>query len=343
MWDDIEYQGDFYEHNFNDSDSDMDYSSAQKFSMIKGAKAAVVGESKTQDGYKSVWKHGIAADLNVRRFPAILRTNRQIYSEALSLLYTELELHLQPGDVLCMNTGKDIVKASERVWRHNPLQGIGTTNPNGQTIYPKPELDGPMEPHVLARFKKIIFEMDFSWEMETLEAETDRNAEGEQNVQDPIAPSLFVNEDLTINPEDEAKLLAFYRRSTIIHQLVKILSNSSDIVRLDMRLDVEVLCHDHIILDSDSENDDESNEATRNTDVANERAIEIFLDSGLLKPLEKLSVVRSFNFEFDRPDFTDRESSVEQGWGFWKPKPEYGRMLSDLKQKIERNYHVEDD
>ena len=122
-----------------------------------------------QDVPTSIWKHHVGwkkkdgkekedeeeeeqedeqeVEVDVRRFPAILCTNRQIYNEASYLFYSELEVHIQPGDVLCMNTGKDIVKASERLWRHNPLNGTGTTNSSGFTDYAKPELEGVLEPH----------------------------------------------------------------------------------------------------------------------------------------------------------------------------------------------------
>lgn len=154
MLDYNEYQGDFYEHNFfSDSASDRDYA------------ALALSESKMQLGHKAPWEEedtdhkeeqgtdheGERArdqERTVQRFPAILRANRQIYSEASSLLYTGLQVRLQPGDFLCMNAGKDVVKASG-IWRHNPLHGIGTTNQSGQTIYATPELDGFMEPHVL--------------------------------------------------------------------------------------------------------------------------------------------------------------------------------------------------
>ncbi|CAD6580877.1 MAG: hypothetical protein ASARMPRED_000360 [Alectoria sarmentosa] len=328
MWHGTEYQGDFYEYNYNNSDLDMDYSYLDSLSKMRDAEANLSRGSTLQDGHKSVWK-GDNDKFDVRRHTAILRTNRQIYNEASSLLYTELIMHLQPGDVLCMNTGKDIVKASERLWRHNPLHGIGTTNPSGQTVYAKPECHGVMEPHVLARFKKITFDMDFNWEFETLEAERYQQVTGDQP-----APSLFVDENLTVNPEDEAKLLVFYQRSTIIHQLVKILSNSPDIFRLEIRFDIEVLGRYDMSLESDSEDEEEDEKTDRKMDVANERAMELFFDSGLLAPLEKLSNVRRFQFEFDALDCNGE---------IYKPTSKYGRMLRDLKLKIERNHAVRDD
>ena len=330
MWHDTEYEGNFYEYNYSDSPSERDY-------------AVLVGENKVQHGHKTPWEEEeeeeeeIDLEEDVQRFPAILRTNRQIYNEASSLLYSGLEVYLQASDVLCMNPSKDIVKASERVWRHNPLHGLGTTDKSGQTIYAKPALDGYMEPHVLARFTKIVFDLEFSWEAETLEAEVKQQTEEDQTAL--VAPSLFVNDDLTINPQDEAKLLAFYRRSTIIHQLVKILSNSSNIVRLMISIDIQVLARYDMDLDadsdSDSEEDDESIETTKKMAVANERAMYLFLDSGLLAPLEKLSNVQSLDFDFS--------SALDRNDEAYQPTSKHDSMLSDLKQRITRNYAVKDD
>lgn len=284
-----------------------------------------------QDTHESIWKCGLEEDVNVGRFPAILRTNGQIYDEASYLFYSELEVILQPGDVLCMKTGKDIVKASERLWRHNPLNGTGTTDSTGLTVYSMPELDGVMEPHVLARFKRIAFELDCSWEMEALEAQVNRHmANGEKRT----APSLFINEDMTVNPWDEVKLLAFYRRSTMIHQLVRIVLNSPRLFRFRMTVDIEVLARYDMNMDSisDHEKDGYMSDLTlEKTQIASHRAIELFLDSGLLAPLEKLSNVQSFAFDITAADI-EREN--------YKPTPKHSKMLLDMKTKIEHNYTV---
>ena len=64
-------------------------------------------------------------------------------------------------------------------------------------------------------------------------------------------------------------------------------------------------------------------------DVANGRAMEIFMDGGLFAPLEKLSNVRSFEFEFTWINHDDKT---------YQPKSRHERMLNDLKQKIKDNY-----
>lgn len=293
LWEGIDYQGNFYEHNYN-SDSDMDDIIPFCPSNIERAGPSLTDESEMQDAPE---------DLKIERFPAILRTNSQIYNEASTLLYSELNVCLEPGDILCMNNHTDIVDASEKVWRHNPLQGIETKDQGGLTVYETPELDGVMEPHVVARFKKITVDMDFHyWEVGTLEALRSRQMEGVPIPRDRIAPSLSISDNLTVNPEDEKRLLAFYRRSAIIPQLVKILANCAVIVHLDMILDLKVLAkYQDTYMDTGSEDDENTSICTDSdvkVDIVNERAIDLFLESGFLAPLEKLSNVRQFTFNF---------------------------------------------
>ena len=272
---------------------------------------------------KSIWKlrEGYEdLDLHARRYPNILRINRQIYSEASSMLYSELRVNLQPGDVLCMKTCEDIAEASEKVWRHNPLDGIGTTNETGQTVYSKPRLDGVMEPHVLARFKKFAFELDINWEVEL-----DQRLRENHTMQHNVAPSLFVHGNMTVDPQDEADLLAFYRNSTLINQLVKILSNSLDIVSLYVSFEFQVYVRDVKELDAYYH----EAEDFKKVDLANGRAMEIYMDGGFFAPLEKLSNVRSFEFQFTRINHDGED---------YEPKERHEMMLTDLKQKIKDNY-----
>jgi hypothetical protein len=99
----------------------------------------------------------------------ILRSNRQIYSEASSLMYSELIVVLTPGDIVCLRPNLDDISAPNRgVWRHNPLAGIGVLGPHNRRIYNTPEMDGKMEPHVFSRFKHISLELEFNCNPEDL-------------------------------------------------------------------------------------------------------------------------------------------------------------------------------
>ena len=197
-----------------------------------------------QDAHGRIWKHDME-DQNVRRFPAILRTNRQIYDEASSLLYSELNVILQPGNALCFEIGRDIVKASERLWRHNPLNGTCTTSSSPLTVCGTTTSDGVMARHVLARFKRFTFDLDFNWGVEGFEVGVNPHM---TNGDDNTAPSPFVNEAVTKYFENEA--LKKYseneaRRSTIIHQLIGTVSNSRGPVHCHMTMHIEVLAsHD---------------------------------------------------------------------------------------------------
>ncbi|KAE9376241.1 hypothetical protein N431DRAFT_435657 [Stipitochalara longipes BDJ] len=66
-------------------------------------------------------------DEKYRMHPTILRANKQIYSEASSLLYTEGIIVLEAGDIVCLSrTPLDIFGAPYHgAWRHNPLNGSG--------------------------------------------------------------------------------------------------------------------------------------------------------------------------------------------------------------------------
>ena len=263
----------------------------------------------------------------VQRFPNILRTNCQIYDEASYLLYSELSVKLLACDVVCIGTGKALMPGPERTWRHNPLSGTGTTNASGLTVYARPELGGDVEPHVFARFKKIAFQLDFDWEMGARQTLEDENALYEDRL------NLSVNNNLIVDAEDEAKLMNFYKRSTSIDQVAKVLSNSSDILRLDVCFkfdDLAVYYDDGSDSEADASPADKmENKMAKKTAVVKERGIEVFLDGGHLAPLEKLSNVRSFKFNYD---FRDRNGE------FYKPTPKHAKLLLDLKQKIERNY-----
>ena len=101
-------------------------------------------------------------DAAEQRTPAILQTNRQIYNEASSVLYSELQLVVRPGDALTEATVA-FVKRSEDVWRHLPSDGFGRKNATGQTIYDKSEMDGAMEPHFFKRFQRVRYEVAFDF------------------------------------------------------------------------------------------------------------------------------------------------------------------------------------
>lgn len=322
-------------------------------------------ESEKEDGHdiqflekKISPKRVLENGLKTKRHLAILRTNRQIYDEASALLHSDLTIDVNPGDAVTDGPGNAIVKPTKKVWRHAPINDISSTNSNGQTIYKSLPLDGPVEPHVFARFEKISYLADFTFEP------------------DQAAPSLYVNDDLSVNDEDAAKFVSYLttatsttrwfedpipgrsfdngRRETlqdvaditissvsvshpstagIIQNFVDLLSNSPFIRHLELTLTVEVRCKnpiDDLGSDSDDESDSQEAKDDEKVEVADERATELFLESGVLDPLRKLSNVKCFSFEIE----------TMRGIKFMEPKQKYLNMVGDLKKATENNWVV---
>lgn len=283
--------------------------------------------------YGSAWAQDGNDIFNVRRSPAILRTNRQIYNEASSLFYSELRVYLQPGDVVWMAIGKDIVKPRKTQWTFNALDDTLHPDLSGSTLHPKPEADAVMGPHVLAQFKNITFETDFSWEILALDAYRHQVSLAndialDENKLDQIAPELFISTIRTVNLDAYARHdITFYRHSKFVDQLVEVLSQSSDIIRFNMLFDVRVVAHHEYDFDVNLE----ESSKRRKMMEAWERAKVCFLQSGVLTPLEKLSNVKSISFRFASEYF---------GCEFCELEPKNHSVLDDLKQKIERKYAV---
>ena len=87
----------------------------------------VENASESQDEVNKDHSKGHPESKTYRKHLSILRTNHQIHSEAADLFYSELTILLEPSNV---NLREDPFRPfeygrSERVWRHDPLLGIG--------------------------------------------------------------------------------------------------------------------------------------------------------------------------------------------------------------------------
>ena len=271
----------------------------------------------TDDEYEGYDKGGRGTSLfgkEVQRHLAILRTSRQIYNEASALLYSDLTIHVNPGDAVTDMPGNTIVEQTKGIWRHAPSKDFGSTDINGRTLYKSCLLDGLVEPHVFARFEKVSYHADFSFDFHS------------------TGPSLYINDDLSVRAEDAARFVSYLttaksttrwfedpissrfdngRRETlkdvagitvssvtitepstadIIQKFVDLLSNSPLIRHLEVILNLEVGLPDSledISVDSDSDSDSEqeakgAEKTIEKTEVASERGTELFLESGVL-------------------------------------------------------------
>ena len=296
-----------------------------------------------------------------KRHMAILRTNRQIYDEASALLRKYLTIKVKPGDALINHPASAVVKESGKVWRYDPFKGLGFTDTHGRTVYKSPALDGAVEPHVFARFRKIHYKADFDFQL------------------DSAAPSLYVDDDLDVNVEDAAKFASYLttaksttrwfedplpghcfdsgRRETledvaditissvtitepstaeIVKKFVNLLSNSPFIHHLEFVIDIKVTCEADTSSDSSSDSDDETDSEKDEKDalkwrVAYEKGTEVFLESGVLNSLKDLTNVMCFSHKV---------ATIGRGETPMKLQQKHVKILRDLKEVIEKNWRI---
>jgi hypothetical protein len=264
-------------------------------------------------------------------YPEILRVNKQIYDEASSILYTEGTVVIDAYDMFCLNTDPSPERVrfgavDEKVsWRHNPLKDPGTVAEDGTVTYSTPELGGLMEPHVFARFQKVLFDGSFD----------------EVHMQDL---EFWLDLDTgKLADDDVSSFQRRLRRSPIVRDLVKLLSKTPVIYKLTINLLVEVRSEsrlDEIRTESeeDEDADAEPEEGKLTLEekfdaadlLANQRATEALMDTKFWRPLMQLVNVKKFEFRYGCMDY---EPPVE-----YVPPKRHVEMIEGLKKAVERNF-----
>ena len=254
------------------------------------------------------------------RHPAILQANRQIYNEASSILYSELQLVVKPGDTE-LKYYTSVVKGQvpSAVWRHLPSHGLGRKNVNGLTEYNERDMSGAMEPHVFTRFERVRYEADFDFQ------------------QDGAAPWMNIEKDLQISAEDESRVIAYFNdpnacrlpAAQIIQHFVTLISRSPLVATLEFAFSVK--------FPADFDFDELASMTLIQQEVVNKRAYELVLESGVLEPLRKLTNVKRFVFDFVLQSASPRHTLFQPK----QPKQKHVDITNDLKAVIEHNWVVE--
>lgn len=286
--------------------------SSSDVSMRGGGREYITAEEAAaealEDGSDDDWD---------KRYPAILAANKQIYSEASSVLYTEGIIVVEAGDVVCLARNPYNVNFGipySKNWRHNPLHGLGK-EVDGVVTYDSATMGGKMDPHVFARFQKVFFDANF-------------------DVEHTQAVELWIDDDThVVRAEDAERYKQLVRGSTVMTDFVELISKSPLITSLEMSLEVEIMANSALMMqEMGSEDEDEETEQKLDAlmEIADERATELFLDSGVCEYLKGLSNVKKFNFSFG---FHHRK-----GEDRYEPLPRHVTLIKELKGAIEGNF-----
>jgi len=243
---------------------------------------------------------------------AILSTNRQIHKEAASVLHSELTIMLHAGHLLGLeNPIDDFVlfrSPIERIWRHDPIHGAGYTRANGSHFYYTPEMDGSMEPHVFARFKKIEFHIAILF------------------VGNPALSSAGI---FKFESANEALLTQPLTSRSLLKDAAKLFSNSPLLNSLSVYLDTKVLLKDGE--DGNELHDLFSREQLGILlEAGQDRAAELFINSNKLEPLQNLSNIKQFRFAFRKYHHSKKDG----------PGARLVDAAEDLKHQIEQNWAI---
>ena len=294
----------------------------------------------------------------VKRHLSILRTNRQVYDEASALLHSDLTIGVSPGYALALTAtpGNAVVSQSTKIWRHVKKKGRDVRNTQPQTVY-KPYLaSNLMQSHVFARFEKLYYNgrFDFSCDASApaiqINDDLSTRAEDETKFTSYLTtatcpPQLFKGATHLLQDVCKQKpkgaavspmsgiTVTNATTADVFRKLGDLLSTSSFIRDLEIHLDISVGCatwYDEIYPGED-EYWEQRATLDQRTGAANERATELFLESGVLDPLRKLSNVKGFSLKI----YTQGLDGL-----IMRPKEKHSCMMESLKEVIENNWHV---
>lgn len=287
--------------------------------------AQVAAEEKRKVDWKRKFEH----EHKIYRYPVILQTNRQIYNEASTFLYSSLVMEVRPGDVILSDVWKDIVEPTDKIWRSCPIH-LAAKSPVKELNCRGANLGGTMEPHVFAKFEKIAFSVDLNFDARKPEAFT---------VGERLWPMLSVDENFRTSRGEEEGFTACLNGdgtdrppvSDIFQHFVNMLVKSPYISHLAVILGVDSEAAFEFNLEDDDAREEEmiAEHRKRKMNIANKRVVELILEAGVLNPLKQLDNVKRFSLSFDELPYDGAE---------FEPKHKHLDIIKDLREKVEGNF-----
>ncbi|KAK4691626.1 hypothetical protein P7C71_g5410, partial [Lecanoromycetidae sp. Uapishka_2] len=173
-----------------------------------------------------------------------------------------------------------------------------------------------MEPYVFARFEKLCFDADFNFELRE------------------DTPHLRVDSEMRTSKASEIQFKAFIKKTKVITNLVKLLSQSPtvNLLEVDIRFHIRRDWYEGMDETSGEDSEEESDEEKLRElkiGVGNERATELFLENDMLAPLRSLTNVKTLDVQIVTMGRDD---------DFFELQPKHAEMVQKIKQTVEGNW-----
>lgn len=241
---------------------------------------------------------------------ATLRVNRQINAEATEVFYSDFFIVVRPSDLDCLSgqVSQSLCRLRSP-WQHNPLLDQGHRTEHGTHVYtPSSQMDGDVETHVFAQFRKVRLLAQFDLHL-----------------------TLRVDHQFRIPPQDQDGLWAPLHETSFITTFVELLSQSPLIDQLEVVIRISLLCTFYRPLIGNGV-EDAAPEARREfSGIIYKRANELLLETHVFEPLGALYNVRRVEFTF--------EALCGQG-DLYQPSSEHATILKGVKEQTEQNFRV---
>ncbi|KAH6672502.1 hypothetical protein B0J14DRAFT_74808 [Halenospora varia] len=287
----------------------------------------------------------------VERSVSILRVNRTISTEAVSLFYSELTILLGAEHILCLDEEYRLSNpnCTNTLWRHNPLRGVPEMNDQGMFHYdPDPVMEGMLEPHIFAQFRNVVLEAHFK--------------SGDEESPCKLPPvELDVYDGLVVDEENIEELRDVFESLRLFGDLGNILASSKRVnlvVELWLNIDGDVGytgpdagpgvggVDDGLAIigfdRGDSPTDRIAWDMILAIRAARKRAVEVFIESALAGCFTHTRTIESFTFRvFEEIWWTPagNETRVVDSEDCCLPE-KHKKILRELKMGIESNFRA---
>jgi hypothetical protein len=200
-------------------------------------------------------------------------------------------------------------------WQFHPITNVKFLDISGARAFSPLALGDALYPHVLARFRRITLQVPLVY----LEYGA-------------IVPArLEIDSKFNVDATSAKYLAGQMRRHRMLNDFAKIISDSGHLVRLDIKIHVNVQAtfKYKLMFGNDADLARYGQEKRSAEKASNKRAVQIFFESEQLDRLRKVSTIQSITLTFFTETGLDLQDEI---------LPESLEAVEELQRTVERNW-----